>query len=146
MSPASYLTAPPRGVPQMLAACNSRGGLASRGNREKMEVDTRATSRHADFGSPGRAPRDVACPRRVVGLPRPAPADSVLALLAAIRGCPRARMPVRGRGRADGGAALAVHRVELVHPRAALAGDSVQRDDVLRPSHSALRRRGWRRR
>src|SRR3954451_1015304 len=67
-------------------------------------------------------------------------------LLAAMRGSPRARMPVRGRGRADGGAALAVHRVELVHPRAALAGDSVQRDDVLRPSHSALRRRGWRRR
>src|SRR4051794_22531720 len=36
MSPASYLTAPPRGVPQMLAVCNSTGGLASRENREKM--------------------------------------------------------------------------------------------------------------
>src|SRR3954452_15424330 len=104
MSPASYLTAPPRGVPQMLAVCNSRGGLASCENREKMVVDACATSRHADLGSAGRAPRDVACPRRVDGLPRPAGAGWVLALLVAIRRSPRSRMPVRGCGRADGGA------------------------------------------
>src|SRR5215218_1038485 len=143
MSPASYLTAPPRGVPQMLAACDPFGALASRRNREIMVADAAcATLRHTDLDPVVRACAHVA---RAGGLDRAAGAaasESRMAVLATVRGGARARLPLRRcRGAARGGA-VAVRSLELVHPRPALAGGAVQRHRLLRASHSRRRRRG----
>src|SRR4029079_14005772 len=110
----------------MLAACNRPGGVASRRNREMMEVDVAgAPSRHSDHDSALRAPCDVACAARVACVPGPAAEDTLVAVLTAVRDGDDPWVPVRRCGCAHGGDPMAFHRVELVHSRAAVARGAV---------------------
>src|SRR4051812_35073947 len=110
-----------------------------------MGVDVAcATSRHSDYDSAVRAPCDVAGAGCVDRVSAQATEGSLVAVLAVARGCTDPGLPVRRRGCADGGDPVAVHRIELVHPRAAVAVGAVQRHRVLRPPNE--RRRGGGRR
>src|SRR5689334_16432180 len=158
MSPASYLTAPPRGGFKMLAPVASRGATRASILAEPVAVGDRAcgslkSRNHVSRVSGGSAwdavlgpvlrPSDpLAHAGGLDGDPLQAPPLPFVAMLVAIRHRPGAGLLLHRRGGPARGDQVAQPRLDLVRPHPALACGALQHHVLLRPAHP---RRRWRR-
>src|SRR6476661_4950192 len=145
MSPASYLTAPPRGGQRMLAPSASKGrrcGPACGSLKSRNDVGrvSGGSAWDAVLGPLLRPSDPLADAGRVDGVPAsPAPLARVAVLLA-VRNRPGAGLLLHRRGSAARGHQVAQPRLDVVRPHTPLARGAVQHHLLLRPSHPGRRR------
>src|SRR5947207_15652486 len=110
MSPASYLTAPPRGAPTILAA-PAGFGLTCESAKSRNHVGDGAggSAWNAGLDPVLRPPDPLAGGFGLDRVPVPPPSHASLAVQLAVRGRPRARVPLHRCRRLD-------RRDQVAHP------------------------------